>query len=67
MSETQSYQKLTDEPVTHDSWDEMHPASHYIRWKVIWWFPNTVNYRSHRLFRSLLPCLATLTVRQLKS
>lgn len=36
MSETQYYQKPTDEPVSHDSWDEMHPASHYIWWKVIW-------------------------------
>lgn len=56
MSETQYYQKPTDEPVTHDSWDAMHPVSHYIRWKVTW-SPNTVNYRSHRLFRSLLPVL----------
>lgn len=56
MSETQYCQKPTDEPVTHDSWDAMHPVSHYIRWKVTW-SPNTVNYRSHRLFSSLLPVL----------
>lgn len=56
MSETQYYQKPTDEPVTHDSWDAMHPVSHYIWWKATW-SPNTVNYRSHGLFRSLLPVL----------